>query len=153
MLVFSLWHQPQWHLGRPTFPLRSGCAIPVSCVREPGCIPRKEWGLGCYWPWNPVGWSQPAVASQKRKHQCELWQSQQNSYQLWALARLQKANVPSRLALAPALENKCSQRGLWVCTCCSVPWDLPARLVPRSAVLPELCAFKRGQVWSVGFLS
>lgn len=58
----------------------------------------------------------------------------------------------SRLALAPALENKCSQRGLWVCTCCSVPWNLPARLIPYSAVLPELCTFKRGQVWPVEIL-
>lgn len=152
MHVFSLWHQPQLHLGHLMFPLRSDCAILVSCGKEPGHVPRKGWGVGCCWPWNPMGWSSLQLPPRNKRNK-DLWQSQQNSHQLWALARLRKVNIPSRLALAPALESKCSQRGLWVCTCCSVPWDLPAQLVPCSAVLPDLCTFKRGQVWSVGFLS
>lgn len=119
--VFSLWHQPQLHFGHLMLPLSSDCAIPISCGREPGHIPIKGWGVGCCWPWNPVGWSQSAIASQKQKKQCELCQSHQNSHQCWALAKVRKANVPSRWALAPALEKECSQRRLGVCICCSVP--------------------------------
>lgn len=42
----SLWHRPPLHLGHLVFPLRSGCASPVSCGREPGHIPREDGGLG-----------------------------------------------------------------------------------------------------------
>lgn len=149
--VFSLWHQPQLHFGHLMLPLRSDCAIPISCGREPGHIPIKGWGVGCCCPWNPVGWSQSAVASQKQKKQCELCQSHQNSHQCWALAKVRKANVPSRWALVPALERVLSKAfgGLYLLLCA---WDLPARLVPCSAVLPELCTFKRSQVWPERFL-
>lgn len=121
MLGFSLWRQLQVHLWHLMFPWKSDCAIPVSCEREPGHILRKGWGAGCCWPWNPVGWSKSAIASQQQKNRCELWQKFTSTL---GCGKTVEGKSSSRLALAPALENKGSPRGLWVCT---------------AALRPEIC--------------
>lgn len=103
--VFSLWHWPQLRLGHLMFSLRSGCTSPVSCGREPGCIPRED-GAWVLLAMGSCGLKPVCLHLPETEMNCyECWQRQRNAHQLRASASLQKANVSGRLALPPALEK------------------------------------------------
>ena len=130
----SCWHQPQLRLGHPTFPLRSGSTSPVACRREPGLLPGEDGGLGAAGRGTPWSEASPRVPPRNGNASLRVLAEPAEGASTPGLSKLA---VSWRLALGPALENKCAWWGLCVCIGCSAPRDLPAPPVRCSAAPPE----------------